>query len=330
LGYKHIPDDTAVPQGYVLAKGASLGSYVWIENTGGGSPITLDAEPTTSTTAAVQSAWVKNHNDNSLTDKNHITDANVIYLNTTIPAHIGDASIHMPGYGSGNALKYLRQNASGNGYEWATIDSSISITGETYISISGTVITANKINIAQTNITQGNNISISGNTISAIQRGIDNTPSSGETAKSITSGWAYTHYTGTGAGSHIPTGGTADQYVAGDGSIKDFTSAPGQAYKISLSSGGPTGDIATRLVGATFPSGWSGAVGAVTTDLVITHTAVSDVIDITIFADDGTDVTKLVGTAAYTTVIANQAQTEIEIASLATINEPIYIYIKFL
>lgn len=331
VGYKHVPDDTGVPEGYVLSKGSSLGTYTWIAQSSGTS-ITLDSTPTTSTASAVQSAWIKNHNENLLTDVLHITGDEYTYLTSTIPTHIADLLLHVPEFTTSDASKYLKIDATGTSLEFGDVDTSLSITGESYISIDGTTITASKISLSQTELIAGDNITFDTNTISAVQRAIDDSPTNGSVDVCISSNWAYDHYTNYGSGGHIPTGGTSDQYIGGDGEIHDFTSAPGQAFTITLGSGGTSGDISTRLASGdtSYPDGWSLAVGSPTTDLVVTHSLSTAVIGVDVFADDGSTITKLISSAAYSTVKRNSAETVLTIASLATINQKIYIYVKFL
>jgi len=141
-------------------------------------------------------------------------------------------------------------------------------------------------------------------TSSFVQRPCDDVPVDGSTTTSISSNWAFDHNAGFGNSKHVPVLGTSGHFLAWDGTFKSLTSyIAGGVFKVTLSAGGPTGSIATRLVGATFPSGWSGAIDAITTDLNITHTVGKAVSDVTIWADDLTNKTKLIGSAAYSTVL---------------------------
>lgn len=102
-------------------------------------------------------------------------------------------------------------------------------------------------------------------------------------------------------------------------------------YKVILGEGGTSGDIQTRLDDAAtvLPVGWSGAPDVVTTDLNLTHNVNKAIANVTIWSDDGTSFTKLIGSAAYSTVVGNSLNTIIKIISLATINQKINLYIQF-
>jgi len=331
-GNKHVTSNSGKAQYSILTSGASAGVYTWETINTIISNITIfEATPSTSTVLGVQSAYVNTHVGNGTSNVKHVTDANLTYINTTIPAHIASTVLHLPTITpTTDQGKFLWVNTSDQP-EWTSSSTAVILAGETYITGSGTnTLTLAKVTLAQTELIAGSNITFSTNTISATQRTISGSSISGNATTCISAGWAYTHEQITGSGGHIPSGGTSTQYIAGDGTVKDFSAAPGATYQILLNPGA-TGSVSDRLGSTpTFPSGWSGAVGAVTTDLLITHTAAAEIADITIFADDGTDVTKLIGSAAYSTIIGNQGNTTISIASLSTITEKIRIYLRFL
>lgn len=328
-GYNHIPSNNGVPQFRVLATGTNPGETPWttIEDVIANSSV-LESTPSSSTTKGVQSNYINNHISNSIANVKHVTDADLIYIGTTIPNHIADIKLHVPAFSSADNGKFLYINGSTQ-LDWSTSTSIVTTSGEDYLDHSGSDVIAKKIDISHTNLAEGNNITFSGNTISATQRAISGSSINGDNSTSISAGWAYSHEVKVGSLGHVPSGGNVNQYIDGTGALREFTDSPGQTYKIIMGPGS-NGTVAERLADATFPAGWSGAVGAVTTDLIITHDTESEVTDVTIFADDGTDITKLVGTAPYTTIIGNQTNTEIKIASLTTIREDIRIYIKFL
>jgi len=331
-GNKHVPTNSGVTQHWVLASGASQGSYVWesIDTVVASSGI-FETSPSTSVVKGLTSNYIKTHVENSLTAK-HVTAADLTYIGTTIPAHIASTLLHTPAFTpTTDRGKFLYINNS-DAMAWTTSATNIIISGTPYISAVADTITAVPIRFTHTSITAGDNITIDTGTdvISATQRAIESTPTNGNSTICISSDWAYDHSVLYGTGGHIPTGGTSTQYVAGDGTIKDFSSSSGGVFKVTMGSGA-TGSVTDRLASGdtVFPSGWSGTVGTVTTDLNITHTAARAVVDITIFADDGTDITKLIGSAGYSTIIGNQANTIVRIVSLATVLQKIHIYIQF-
>jgi len=330
-GNKHVPATSTTNNNKILTAGASAGVFSWTTfDTVAATSGIFETSPSTSIVKTLTSNYIKDHVENTLTAK-HVTSADLTYIGTTIPTHIADALIHLPAIVSTTDQgKFLWVNSS-DSPEWTDTSTVVILAGETYITGSGTnTLTLTKLDLAQTNITAGTNITFSTNAINAIQRPIEDTPTSGNNLISISSDWAYNHEITYGTGSHIPTGGTSAQYIAGDGTIADFSTAPGGIYKVSLITGGPTGSITARLVGATFPSGWSGAQATITTDLEITHTTTKPVIEVIIYAEDSAGIlTKLIGTAAYTTIVGNAANTVITIQSLATIAQTIHIYFQF-
>jgi hypothetical protein len=330
-GNKHVPSNSGASQHFVLASGINAGTYVWE------SPLdsinafgAFEATPSTSTTTGVQSAYINTHISNGTADVNHLTNAEVNYLNTTIPSHIASILLHLPAIAATvDQGKFLWVNTSDEP-EWTTSATNIQTTGETYITASGDTITIGKPSLAQTLLEEGSNITFSGNQISSAQRAISSSSIDSNTTTSVSAGWAYTHEQLLGATGHIPGGGDEDQYIAGDGTIKDFTSAPGQIYKITMGYGAD-GTVAERIADAAteFPVGWSAVAGAVSTDIDITHTTENNIVDVIIYSDDGTDITKLMGSAAYATIIGNQTLDLISIISLSTINNTIHIYMQF-
>jgi len=70
------------------------------------------------------------------------------------------------------------------------------------------------------------------------------------------------------------------------------------------------------------------AADAVPTDLNITHGLTQDVVDVTVFADDGSLITKMISSAAYGTIIGNASKTIVKVTSLATINQKLHLYIQ--
>jgi hypothetical protein len=334
-GNKHVPTNAAATNYDVLYSNGA-GVYAWgaISDVVANAAVSIFEEvPSTSTVKGVQSAYVNTHVSNGTTNVKHVTDANLTYINTTIPAHIASTLLHLPTItATTDRGKFLKVSTS-DVPEWASSSTVINKSGTgTYVSVSGDTITVDKIDFTDTNIIAGSNITINTgtNTISASWRGIDNSPVSGETSDSISSGWAYTHENLEGLGSHVPSGGTAGQYLDGSGAWANFGTTSGGIYKITMGSGA-TGSVTERLAHADteFPTGFSGAAGTVTTDLVITHDAARNPINIQVWVDDGTDITLLMGSAPYSTIIANQDADEVIIASLTTITEKIYIYIQF-
>lgn len=335
-GYKHIPSNASAMQYHLLASGTNAGDYNWqpveviIANSG-----VLEQVPSTATDKGVQSAWINSHNTNALTNIKHLDDSELSYLQSDVPSHINNANLHIPAFTSADNNKFLVIDGSTN-LVWSSSSSNIVIDGEDYLTAVGSTITASKIDLSQTNIAEGSNISFVGNQISAEQRAISSDSIDSDVVTAISAGWAYTHEQLQGAQGHIPEGGTEEQYIAGDGSVKDFTTLPGQVYKIILGSGA-NGTVAERLLSSNneFPTGFSGEVGEVATDLIITHGVGKQIIDVTVFATDGNNITKLIGTGAYATIIGNgpdsedTENTKINIVSLTTITRTIHVYMQF-
>ena len=330
-GNKHIPSNSGATTYDILTSGVT-GVYTWENiNTIISNVAIFEQSLSDSTDKGMSSNYVKDHVNNVLTNK-HVTDANLTYINVTVPAHIADTSVfkHLPDIvATTDQGKFLSINASDEPV-WANSGTSIQIIGETYISAIGDTITASKITLAQTELLAGDNITFATNVISSAQRAISTSSINGDNTTSISAGWAYTHENATGAGSHIPTGGTSVQYIDGTGAIANFDAAPGAIFKVIMGYG-VNGTVGERLVdGATvFPTGWSGAIGVVATDLVITHDVNKEIVDVVVYSNDGVDVTKLIGSAGYSTIIGNVANTTIDIASLTTINNTIHIFIQF-
>jgi len=200
----------------------------------------------------------------------------------------------------------------------------------TYISASGDTITVDLIDITDTNILAGDNITIVGNEIAAVQRAITDAPSIGDSTTCVSSGWAYGHNLTYGNLGHVPATGTSGYFLAWDGtfkSIASYVTNTQYTYKITLGAGL---SVAARVASGdtSYPSGWTIAADAVPTDLNITHGLTKDIVDVTIFADDGSLITKMIGSAAYGTIIGNAAKTIVKVTSLATINQKLHIYIQ--
>jgi len=118
--------------------------------------------------------------------------------------------------------------------------------------------------------------------------------------------------------------------LAWDGTFKDISSYVTNTqytYKLTLGAGLSVG--ARVSSGDTVvPAGWSIAADAVPTDLNITHGLTKDVVDVTVYADDGSLITKMIGSAAYGTIIGNALKTIVKVTSLATINQKLHLYIQ--
>lgn len=98
-------------------------------------------------------------------------------------------------------------------------------------------------------------------------------------------------------------------------------------FTISLPS---ANSVANRIAGAVegvdYPTGWTLSVGASYTDLLITHNENKRVVNVTIFAVDGTQEQQLFNTAALNGV-KTPDNNSVLIVSLATILKPIKIYL---
>jgi len=228
-GNKHVPSNSGAAQYAILSSGASAGTYSWIElETIIANSTVFDATPSTSTTTGVQAAYINSLVTNAITDVKHVTDANLTYINTTIPAHIADTLLHIPTITpTTDQGKFLWVNTSDEP-EWTDSTANITTSGSgTYITASGSELTVDIIDISDTNITAGDNITIVDNVISATPMTIDTYPVTGNTDHSISSDWAYDHSVLYGNSGHIPTIGTTNQFLAWDGTFKDVTEFAG-------------------------------------------------------------------------------------------------------
>lgn len=107
-------------------------------------------------------------------------------------------------------------------------------------------------------------------------------------------------------------------------------SSSGEQYVFTIDL--PSGvSVAARIAGAIegtdFPTGWVLAPGASNLDLVITHNLTRRVGVVTVFVNTtGTIQQQLIDTAAYSAIYTEDAES-CRIASLATIQKPISIYL---
>ncbi len=330
-GNKHVPANSTTNNNKILKAGATAGVYTWetFDSVAALSGI-FETSPSTSVVKTLTSNYIKTHVENSLTAK-HVTAADLTYIGTTIPAHIASTLLHAPSFTPvTDRLKYL-QISNSDTLQWATSGTSIVKAGTgTYVTAVGDTITVDKIDISDTNITQGANIVITGNSIAATQRAITSVPSIGDATTSASSGWAYGHSVTYGNLGHVPAAGTSGHFLAWDGtfkSISSYVTNSSYTYKITLGAGLSVG--ARVASGDTVvPGGWSIAADAVPTDLNITHGLSQDVIDVVVFADDGSLITKMIGSAAYGTIIGNALKTIVKVTSLATINQKLHLYIQ--
>jgi len=329
-GYKHVPATSTTNNNKILTAGASDGVFSWTTfDTVAATSGIFEVAPSTSVVKTLTSNYIKTHVENSLTAK-HVTAADLTYIGTTIPAHIASTLAHVPSFTPvTDRLKFL-QVSNSDTLTWVASSTSLVKAGTgTYVNVSGGTVTVDPIDITDTNITAGLNISIVGNSIAATQRAITDIPSTGDSTTSISSGWADTHGTTYGNLGHVPTAGTAGHFLAWDGTFQDisaYVTNSQYTYKITLGAGTTIANrIATQLDA---PAGWSVVADTVPTDLSITHGLTKDVVDVTVYADDGSLITKMIGSAAYGTIIGNALKTIVKVTSLATINQKIHLYIQ--
>jgi hypothetical protein len=324
-GSKHVPSTSGVSSNSILTASLLWKTFQELLDSSG----IVESTPTASSDKITASLYIKSHVENSQTNINHVTDAQLYSIEDTFPTHIADAYKHIPSFVSGDMGKFLTIDSSGD-LGWAASTATITKSGVgTYISITGGDITVDTIDLADTNLVAGTNIVFTDNTISSTQRPIS-TIGLASDVTCISASWALSHESSSGVGSHIPTGGTSTQYIAGDGTIKDFSATPGGIFEIIMGAGS-TGSVAERIASldTVFPTSWSGSVGAVSTDLVITHNTGKMPVNVKIWTGNGDDKTMLIGSAAYSTIIANGATSKITISSLTTVISKIYIYIQF-
>lgn len=332
-GNKHVPANSTTNNNKILKSGATAGLYTWetFDSVAALSGI-FETAPSTSIVKTLTSNYIKDHVENTLTAK-HVTAADLTYIGTTIPAHIASILLHVPSFTPvTDRLKYLQINSS-DALAWATSATSIVKAGTgTYVTATGDTITVDLIDFTDTNIVAGTNITIDTGTneISATWRAITDVPSIGDSDTSVSSGWAYSHNLVYGNLGHVPTAGTSGYFLAWDGTFKDISSYVTNSqytYKITLGAGL---SVAARVGSGdtVYPSGWAIAADAVPTDLNITHGLTQDVVDVVVFADDGSLITKMISSAAYGTIIGNAAKTIVKVTSLATINQKLHLYIQ--
>ena len=167
-----------------------------------------------------ESNWINDHNLNNLTDVNHLNDSQLNYLTTNIPNHINSSILHVPSP-IGNNGKFLTTN--GSVLSWGD-GGLITLAGENYLSLTGSTLTAGKIALSNVSFTAGTNISLDTtlNTISAIQRGISDSPINSDSITGISAGWAYNHVNSFGNSGHVPLAGTIGHFLSWDGTYKDI------------------------------------------------------------------------------------------------------------
>jgi len=96
---------------------------------------------------------------------------------------------------------------------------------------------------------------------------------------------------------------------------------------ILLPAYGTVGDrINNSVEGVNYPTGWVLSIGTNPVDLIITHNQNKRIIDVKIWAVNGTEEQQLVGTVAHNGLITPNANS-LKIQSLATLAKPIRIYI---
>lgn len=226
-GNKHVPSNASASEYAILISGASAGVYSWseIETIIANSNV-FESSPSTSTTTGVTSNYINTHVSNGTANVNHITDADATYIGTTIPAHIASTTVHVPAFSASDNGKFLYINGSTQ-LAWTNSSTNIQTSGESYVSAAGDTITMSKIDLTQTNFIAGDNITFSTNTISATQRAITGSPSSGDNTTSISSNWAYFHYINYGNYAHLPAPGSSGEFLAWDGTYKDVADYAG-------------------------------------------------------------------------------------------------------